>query len=51
MISLADLDALYAAERVAGSDTTAIEFARSQVLDMVASEDSVLAGLRGALAS
>ena len=51
MIALADLDALYAAERVAGSDTTAIEFARSQVLDMVASEDSVLAGLRGALAS
>ena len=43
--------ALYAAQRVAGSDTTAIEFARSQVLGMVEQEDAVLAGLRGALAS
>ncbi len=51
MIALADLDAIYAAERVAGSDTTGIEFARSQVLEMVAQEDAVLAGLRGALAS
>lgn len=51
MIALADLDAIYAAERIAGTDTTAIEFARGLVLDMVAQDDAVLAGLRGALAT
>lgn len=51
MIALADLDALYAQEQIAGSDTTAIEFARSQVLAIVAEQDAVLADLRGVLAS
>lgn len=51
MIALADLDALYAAETVAGSDASAIARARDQVIAMVGEEDAVLNELKGRLAS
>lgn len=49
MIALADLDSLYAAERVAGSDGVAIEAVRSRVEALVRAEDSVLAELGAVL--
>ncbi len=51
MIALADLDALYAAERVAGGDGVATGEARDRVLTLVAGEDTVLADLRGRMRS
>lgn len=51
MIALADLDAAYAAATVAREDASAIAAARQQVIDIVAGEDTVLAGLKGRLRS
>lgn len=50
MTALADVDALYAAARIAGDDATAIESVRSQILEMVASQDAVLDSLKDSLA-
>lgn len=49
MIALADLDALYAAERVSGGDATPIALARERVTALVVQEDAVLAKLGTAL--
>ena len=49
MIALADLDQLYAAARIEGSDATAIAAARDQVTGWIGEEDRVLASLRGRL--
>ncbi len=49
MIALADLDSLYAAERVAGGPAAAVGAARQQVIALVGQEDAVLAELRGRL--
>ena len=50
MIALADLDALYAAARIAGDEAVLIGETRTRVLAVIASEDAVLAELRGKLA-
>ena len=55
MIALADLDRLYAAERIDNFDSVsatakAIAAARDQVAALVVQEDSVLANLRQRLA-
>jgi hypothetical protein len=50
MIALADLDSLYAAERVAGSDGVAVGLVRDRVVALVVQEDRVLAELGGRLA-
>jgi hypothetical protein len=47
MISLAELDSLYAREKVDGGDGVSIAAARDQVTAWVADEDAVLAELRG----
>lgn len=47
MVALADLDALYAAEGVAGNDVTAISVTRDRVIAWIDEEDQVLAQLRG----
>ena len=49
MIARADLDQMFAAERIEGSDTTAISDARDEVSGWIGEEDAVLAGLRGRL--
>lgn len=49
MIALADLDALYAAERIVGGPAAAIGEARDRVISLVGQEDEVLADLRGRL--
>jgi hypothetical protein len=49
MIALADLDALYAAERIEGGAAAAIGAAREQVIALVGEEDAVLADLQGRL--
>lgn len=49
MIALADLDQLYAAQRIEGSDALATGAARQTVIALVAQEDLVLASLRGQL--
>lgn len=51
MIALADLDQLYAAARIEGSDSAAIAAARDQVSGWIGEEDRVLASLRGRLGS
>lgn len=51
MIALADLDSLYAAERVAGGPAAAVGAAREQVIALVGEEDAVLADLRGRLSA
>jgi hypothetical protein len=56
MIALADLDAMHAAAEVAAGgspngDAAAIAAARSSVIALVGEEDSVLARLRGRIAS
>lgn len=51
MISLAELDTLYAREKVDGGDGVSIAAARDQVTAWVADEDAVLAELRGRLRS
>lgn len=50
MIALADLDALYAAQRVEGGDATAITATRDRVIGWIGEEDDILAQLRGRLA-
>lgn len=49
MIALADLDALYAAERIVGGPAATIGAARDRVIALVGQEDAVLADLRGRL--
>lgn len=49
MIALADLDQLYAAARIEGSDASAIAEARDRVIGWIGDEDRVLAVLRGRL--
>lgn len=49
MIALADLDQLFAATRIDGSDTAAISAARDEVSGWIGEEDAVLADLRGPL--
>ncbi|HVR91356.1 MAG TPA: hypothetical protein VHG29_09725 [Novosphingobium sp.] len=49
MIALADLDQLYAAQRIEGADAVATGAAREAVIALVAQEDLVLASLRGKL--
>jgi len=51
MIALAELDSLYARERVDGGDGLAIAELRDQVTAWVADEDAALAQLRGRMAS
>lgn len=51
MISLAELDSLYAREKVDGGDGVSIAAARDQVTAWVADEDAVLAELRGRMRS
>jgi hypothetical protein len=51
MIALADLDELYAAESIAGSDVTAIGATRDRVIGWIGEEDQVLAELRGRIAT
>lgn len=50
MIALADLDELYAAERVAGDDAATIAATRDRVIGWIGEEDQVLAQLRGRIA-
>ncbi len=50
MIALAELDSLYARERVDGGDGVAIASVRDQVTGWVADEDATLAQLRGRVA-
>jgi len=50
MIALAELDMLYAKERIDGGDGGAIAAARDQITAWVADEDAVLAELRGRVA-
>ncbi len=50
MIALAELDSLYARERVDGGDGLAIAAVRDQVTGWVADEDAALAQLRGRVA-
>jgi hypothetical protein len=50
MVALADLDSLYAAERVNGGTAEAVGAARDQVIALVGQEDTVLAELRGRIA-
>ena len=49
MIALADLDQLYAAQRIEGGEALATGAARDSVIALVAQEDLVLASLRGQL--
>jgi hypothetical protein len=49
MIALADLDAIYAADRVGGGDGAASGAARDRVIALVARQDTVLATLRGGI--
>lgn len=49
MLAMSELDSLYADARTAGRDTAPIEAARQNVMAMIASEDEVLASLRGRL--
>jgi hypothetical protein len=49
MIALADLDEIYAAQRVAGRDVSAITKARDVVIALVKEEDQALAQLRNTL--
>ncbi|PLK26573.1 hypothetical protein [Novosphingobium sp. TH158] len=49
MVALAELDSLYARNRVDGGDGLAIAAARDQVTAWVADEDAALAELRGRL--
>ena len=49
MIALADLDQLYAAQRIEGGEALATGAAREAVIALVAQEDLVLASLRGQL--
>ncbi len=49
MIALADLDQMYAAGRIAGNDSSAIEAARTEVTGWIGEEDRVLGLLRGKL--
>ncbi|MEO6717447.1 MAG: hypothetical protein ABIM50_09405 [Novosphingobium sp.] len=49
MVSLADLDQLYAAAGTEGMDIAAISAARDKVTGWIGDEDVVLAGLRGRL--
>jgi len=51
MVALADLDSLYARNRVDGGDGVTIAAARDQVTAWVADEDAVLAEFRERLAS
>lgn len=51
MIALADLDALYTAERITGGETGAIAAARDEVTALVGTEDRILAELYGRLSS
>ena len=51
MVSLAEIDSLYARARVDGDDGVAIAAARDQITAWVADEDAVLAELRGRLKS
>lgn len=51
MISLAELDSLYARTRIDGGDGISIAAVRDQVTAWVADEDAVLAELRGRLKS
>ncbi|NNC53486.1 MAG: hypothetical protein HKO08_10665 [Erythrobacter sp.] len=48
-VPLADLDALYTANRVAADDIGKIDIARRTVIAMVREEDAVLAALRGSI--
>ncbi|MGH6787706.1 MAG: hypothetical protein ACREBO_12835 [Novosphingobium sp.] len=50
MIALADLDALYAAARIAGEEAGVIGETRTRVLAVIGREDEVLAELRGRIA-
>ncbi|MBL4858598.1 MAG: hypothetical protein JKY36_05300 [Erythrobacter sp.] len=45
-VPLGDLDALYAAARVAAEDTAAVDLARDRVIALVSEEDAVLEFLR-----
>lgn len=49
MIALADLDQLYAAARIGGTEAGAIAQARDRVMGWIGEEDRVLAALRGRL--
>ena len=49
MIALADLDQLYAAQRIEGGEALATGAAREAVIALVAQEDLVLASLHGKL--
>lgn len=49
MLAMSELDSLYADARTAGRDTAPIEAARQNVMAIIASEDEVLASLRGRL--
>ena len=49
MVALADLDELYAARRIEGSEGASIAAAREQVMAWIGEEDRVLAALRGRL--
>jgi hypothetical protein len=51
MIALADLDALYAAERTEGGNAAPIAATRDRVIGLIAEEDQVLAQLSGRIAS
>lgn len=51
MVALADLDAMYVADGVAGKDVIAIAAARNQVTALVEQEDAVLAELKVRLRS
>lgn len=50
MIALADLDALYAAERIEGSNAATIAATRDRVAAWIGEEDQVLAQLGGRIA-
>lgn len=49
MIALADLDQLYAAARIAGSESGRIASVRDEISGWIGEEDQVLAALRGRL--
>lgn len=49
MVTMAQLDQLYADARTAGRDTAPIEAARQTVVDMLTAQDAVLGSLRGRL--
>lgn len=50
MVALADLDEIYAAERINGGDGAAIAATRDRVIGWIGEEDEVLARLRGRIA-